>query len=123
MGLRDAPSGQVSCPRCRPRTTVDRRAFLRGSGLTIGGLNRDQLPLGGTVTPSHVLQTAANQAVCRNCQISLHPLLSGLYRRCRSAETASGSGQEPGWDSPFNLGAHCAKGAARSASTPMANAV
>ena len=41
--------------------TVDRRAFLRGSGLTIGGLAAISAT-GGTVTPASA-QTAANQAV------------------------------------------------------------
>ncbi|EEE38230.1 Molybdopterin oxidoreductase Fe4S4 domain family protein [Rhodobacteraceae bacterium KLH11] len=87
--------------------TVDRRAFLRGSGLTIGGLAAISAT-GGTVTPASA-QTAANAAVeniksiCTHCSVGCTVV----------AEVQNGVwvGQEPGWDSPFNLGAHCAKGA------------
>ncbi|MFK7943739.1 MAG: formate dehydrogenase subunit alpha, partial [Paracoccaceae bacterium] len=44
------------------------------------------------------------KSVCTHCSVGC----TGL------AEVQDGvwTGQEPGWDSPFNLGAHCAKGAA-----------
>ena len=88
-------------------TSVDRRAFLRGSGLAIGGLAAITAT-GGTVTPASA-QTAANSAVetvksvCTHCSVGCTVV----------AEVQNGVwiGQEPGWDSPFNLGAHCAKGA------------
>ncbi|SEN09671.1 formate dehydrogenase subunit alpha [Palleronia pelagia] len=87
---------------------VDRRGFLRGSGLAIGGLAAIAAT-GGTVTQA-TAQTAANTAVetvksvCTHCSVGCTVI----------AETQNGvwTGQEPGWDSPFNLGAHCAKGAA-----------
>ncbi|WP_375230555.1 formate dehydrogenase subunit alpha [Roseobacter sp. S98] len=89
-------------------TSVDRRAFLRGSGLAIGGLAA-VVATGGTVTQASAA-TAVNGAVetiksvCTHCSVGCTVV----------AEVASGvwTGQEPGWDSPFNLGAHCAKGAA-----------
>ncbi|MBJ3764215.1 formate dehydrogenase subunit alpha [Maribius pontilimi] len=89
-------------------TRVDRRGFLRGSGLAIGGLAAIAAT-GGTVTQA-TAQTAANTAVqtvksvCTHCSVGCTVI----------AETQNGvwTGQEPGWDSPFNLGAHCAKGAA-----------
>ncbi|MGB7269829.1 MAG: formate dehydrogenase subunit alpha [Albidovulum sp.] len=89
-------------------TSVDRRAFLRGSGLAIGGLAALGVT-GGTVTRASA-QTAANSAVetiksiCTHCSVGCTVL----------AEVDNGVwvGQEPGYDSPFNLGAHCAKGAA-----------
>jgi formate dehydrogenase major subunit len=88
--------------------SVDRRAFLRGSGLAIGGM----AALGataGTVTRASAA-TPANgnveimKTVCTHCSVGCTVL----------AEVSNGVwiGQEPGWDSPFNLGAHCAKGAA-----------
>ena len=94
-----APKGAMS---------VDRRAFLRGSGLAIGGLAALGAT-GGTVTRA-TAQTAANSAVqtiksiCTHCSVGCTVL----------AEVDNGVwvGQEPGYDSPFNLGAHCAKGAA-----------
>jgi formate dehydrogenase major subunit len=87
--------------------SVDRRAFLRGSGLAIGGLAAIGAT-GGTVTKANAA-TAANGAVetvksvCTHCSVGCTVV----------AEVQDGVwvGQEPGWDSPFNLGAHCAKGA------------
>ncbi|MGR3618529.1 MAG: formate dehydrogenase subunit alpha [Roseovarius sp.] len=87
--------------------SVDRRAFLRGSGLAIGGLAAVGA-LGGTVTRANA-QSAAKEAVktvksvCTHCSVGCTVV----------AEVQDGvwTGQEPGWDSPFNLGAHCAKGA------------
>ena len=89
-------------------STVDRRAFLRGSGLAIGGLAAISAT-GGAVTQASA-QTAAATAVetvksiCTHCSVGCTVI----------AEVSNGVwiGQEPGWDSPFNLGAHCAKGAA-----------
>ena len=88
--------------------SVDRRAFLRGSGLAIGGLTAIAAT-GGSVTKASA-QTAASGAVktvksvCTHCSVGCTVI----------AEVSNGvwTGQEPGWDSPFNLGAHCAKGAA-----------
>jgi len=86
--------------------SVDRRAFLRGSGLAIGGLTAIAAT-GGAVAPASA-QTAATvvqtvKSVCTHCSVGCTVV----------AEVANGvwTGQEPGWDSPFNLGAHCAKGA------------
>ena len=87
--------------------SVDRRAFLRGSGLAIGGLAALGAT-GGTVTRANA-QSAAGEAVktvksvCTHCSVGCTVI----------AEVRDGvwTGQEPGWDSPFNLGAHCAKGA------------
>ena len=87
---------------------IDRRGFLRGSGLAIGGLAAIATT-GGSVTQA-TAQTAATRAVetvksvCTHCSVGCTVI----------AEVDNGvwTGQEPGWDSPFNLGAHCAKGAA-----------
>ncbi len=86
---------------------IDRRGFLRGSGLSIGGLAAVGA-LGGTVTRAEA-QTAIDanvnivKSVCTHCSVGCTVI----------AEVRGGVwiGQEPGWDSPFNLGAHCAKGA------------
>ncbi|MCY4460313.1 MAG: formate dehydrogenase subunit alpha [Albidovulum sp.] len=85
--------------------SVDRRTFLRSSGLTIGGL----AAIGATA--GTVTQASANssggvdivKSVCTHCSVGCSVI----------AEVDNGVwiGQEPGWDSPFNLGAHCAKGA------------
>ncbi|MDG1375967.1 MAG: formate dehydrogenase subunit alpha [Yoonia sp.] len=87
---------------------IDRRGFLRGSGLAIGGLAAIAAT-GGTVTQA-TAQSAATRAietiksVCTHCSVGCTVV----------AEVDNGVwvGQEPAWDSPFNLGAHCAKGAA-----------
>ncbi|WP_413720690.1 formate dehydrogenase subunit alpha [Silicimonas sp. MF1-12-2] len=88
-------------------TKVDRRTFLRGSGLAVGGLAAFSAGV-GRVTPAAA--QAANgrveviKSVCTHCSVGCTVL----------AEVENGvwTGQEPAWDSPFNLGAHCAKGAA-----------
>ena len=89
------------------QSKVDRRAFLRGSGLAIGGLAAIGATA-GRVTPA-AAQTATmgnveiRKTVCTHCSVGCTVL----------AEVTNGvwTGQEPAWDSPFNLGAHCAKGA------------
>ncbi len=86
---------------------VDRRGFLRGSGLAIGGLAALGAT-GGTVRRAEA-QTEADRieiikSVCTHCSVGCTVV----------AEVKDGVwvGQEPGWDNPFNLGGHCAKGAA-----------
>ena len=88
--------------------SVDRRAFLRGSGLAIGGLTAIAAT-GGSVTKATAQSAAIGavetvKSVCTHCSVGCTVV----------AEVQNGvwTGQEPGWDSPFNLGAHCAKGAA-----------
>ncbi|UWR75528.1 formate dehydrogenase subunit alpha [Phaeobacter inhibens] len=88
-------------------SSVDRRAFLRGSGLAIGGLAAISAT-GGSVTKANAATAAAGavetiKSVCTHCSVGCTVV----------AEVQNGvwTGQEPGWDSPFNLGAHCAKGA------------
>jgi formate dehydrogenase major subunit len=88
--------------------SVDRRAFLRGSGLAIGGLAAIAAT-GGTVQQANAATAATGgeidikKSVCTHCSVGCTVI----------AEVQDGVwiGQEPGWDSPFNLGAHCAKGA------------
>ena len=87
---------------------VDRRGFLRGSGLAVGGLAA-LATVGGRVAPAQAQAGAQGRveivkSVCTHCSVGCTVL----------AEVDNGvwTGQEPAWDSPFNLGAHCAKGAA-----------
>jgi formate dehydrogenase major subunit len=85
---------------------MDRRGFLAASGVTVGGLaalsltsNRVQ-----AATPSEEGgKVEIRKSVCTHCSVGCTV----------EAEVQNGvwTGQEPGWDSPFNLGAHCAKGA------------
>ena len=87
---------------------LDRRTFLRSTGLAVGGL------AAFSMTPRSVEAAASSasgdgkteikKTVCTHCSVGCTV----------QAEVRDGVwvGQEPGWDSPFNLGAHCAKGAA-----------
>ncbi len=91
--------------------TVDRRTFLRRSGLAAGGMAAaSALPL-GMVRKADAAAPAAGAGdikliknVCTHCSVGCTV----------TAEVQNGVwiGQEPSFDSPFNLGAHCAKGAA-----------
>ncbi|MCB1505518.1 MAG: formate dehydrogenase subunit alpha [Hyphomicrobiaceae bacterium] len=91
--------------------SVDRRAFLRNSGLAVGGIAAAGALVGGRVKPAEAAGPAVTGAkvelkksICTHCSVGCTVI----------AEVQNGVwiGQEPGFDSPFNLGAHCAKGAA-----------
>src|SRR6516225_4745189 len=91
---------------------LDRRAFLRRSGLVAGSLAAlGSLPLAGVQKakagppPPPGAQVLRRKNICTHCSVGCTV----------TAEVANGVwiGQEPSWDSPFNRGAHCAKGAAR----------
>ncbi len=92
-------------------STIDRRAFLKNSGLAIGGLTAAAAVTtgGGRVETAKAAGAGSGKmeikkSVCTHCSVGCTVL----------AEVQGGVwvGQEPGFDSPFNLGAHCAKGAA-----------
>jgi formate dehydrogenase major subunit len=88
---------------------MDRRRFLQRSGLAAGGLAALSTVAGRMVGPAKaaVAAPAANvkqvKTVCTHCSVGCTVIAvteNGVWTR-----------QEPGFDSPFNLGAHCAKGA------------
>ena len=91
--------------------TVDRRSFLRTSGLAVGGIAAGSALLGSARVrkAEAAAPTAAGgkmdikTSVCTHCSVGCTVL----------AEVQNGVwvGQEPAFDSPLNLGAHCAKGA------------
>ena len=87
---------------------VDRRTFLKKSGLAVGGIGAAVALTGGRVQKASAATSDAvvelKKSVCTNCSVGCTVM----------AEVQNGVwiGQEPGFDSPFNLGAHCAKGAA-----------
>jgi len=91
------------------QSAVNRRDFLKRSGLTVGGLAAVGALNGAAATQAKAASaTGGNmkiiKSVCTHCSVGCTVL----------AEVSGGVwvGQEPGFDSPFNLGAHCAKGAA-----------
>ncbi|WP_333707603.1 molybdopterin-dependent oxidoreductase [Tepidimonas ignava] len=95
----------------RALPTVDRRAFLRRSGLGLGvGLAATQLTLvqrakaaEGKPVPTGQGKVEVKRTVCTHCSVGCAidaVVENGVWVR-----------QEPVFDSPINLGAHCAKGA------------
>src|SRR5437762_3850047 len=90
-------------------STMDRRMFLKRSGLAAGvGAFASQLPY-GTMTKAQAADDTANvktevhRTVCTHCSVgcSIDAVVeNGVWTR-----------QEPVFDSPLNLGAHCAIGA------------
>jgi formate dehydrogenase major subunit len=86
---------------------MDRRGFLTASGVAVGGLAA--LSMTSTRVKAAAPSTSGGdvvmkKSVCTHCSVGCTV----------EAEVQNGvwTGQEPGWDSPFNMGAHCAKGAA-----------
>jgi formate dehydrogenase major subunit len=108
---RDARRGTLAAKLTGESGGLDRRAFLRRSGLAAGGLATL-----GTLSPGAVRRAdagppppagatvAVRKNVCTHCSVGCTVI----------AEVANGvwTGQEPGWDSPINRGSHCCKGAA-----------
>jgi formate dehydrogenase major subunit len=89
-------------------SAMDRRTFLKRSGLTAGGAALAASGAFGMVKKAEAQIAGGGEvqvvkSVCTHCSVGCTVL----------AEVQDGVwvGQEPGWDSPFNLGAHCAKGA------------
>jgi formate dehydrogenase major subunit len=91
---------------------IDRRTFLRRSGLAVGGLAavgslqlgavRKAEAAGAGLTPAMGRTIVKN--ICTHCSVGCTV----------TAEVVNGVwvGQEPSWESPINRGTHCAKGAA-----------
>jgi len=91
---------------------MDRRAFMRRSGLVAGGiaaaasLQLKTVEAAGAAAgaPKFGVATKIVKNMCTHCSVGCTV----------TAEVQNGvwTGQEPSFDSPINLGAHCAKGAA-----------
>ena len=89
--------------------TIDRRAFLKRSGVAMGGAAAlSQLPFSmldkaEAAQPAAAGKTEVKRTVCTHCSVGCAidaVVQNGVWVR-----------QEPVFDSPINLGAHCAKGA------------
>src|SRR5271170_4595738 len=95
----------------QPHGGLDRRGFLRRSGLTAGALAAlGNLPLGSVrkaaagPPPPVGATVTTRKNICTHCSVGCSVI----------AEVANGVwiGQEPDYDSPINRGSHCCKGAA-----------
>ncbi|MBL0141306.1 MAG: molybdopterin-dependent oxidoreductase [Betaproteobacteria bacterium] len=88
--------------------TVDRRAFLKGTGITAGAAAfASQLPLNmigeANAAAAGKGKAEVKRTVCTHCSVGCAidaVVQDGVWVR-----------QEPVFESPLNLGAHCAKGA------------
>jgi len=94
--------------------TMDRRAFLRRSGLGVGaGMAASQLTL---VKKAHAADPAASGPAAAGKKIEVKRTVCGHCSVGCAVDAVVENGvwvrQEPVFDSPINLGAHCAKGAA-----------
>jgi formate dehydrogenase major subunit len=107
---RQAQRGNLTAFLSQSDRGLDRRTFLRRSGLLASGLGAlGALPLASVrkaeagPPPPAGAQVAIRKSVCTHCAVGCTV----------TAEVANGVwiGQEPSWDSPINRGSHCAKGA------------
>jgi formate dehydrogenase major subunit len=89
--------------------TIDRRTFLKRSGLAVGaGAAASQLPFSmmgnaGAAPQADGGKIEVKRTICTHCSVGCAidaVVQNGVWIR-----------QEPVFDSPLNLGAHCAKGA------------
>ena len=88
--------------------TIDRRAFLKRSGVAVGaGAFASQLPFNmigeAEAKDDNAGKIEVKRSVCTHCSVGCAidaVVQNGVWVR-----------QEPVFDSPLNLGAHCAKGA------------
>jgi formate dehydrogenase major subunit len=105
-------SGAGSISVGMPGEAIGRRAFLRRSGLALGGTAvAGMLPAtfmrkaqaAERLAPKAGVETVIKHSICTHCSVGCGVI----------AEVQNGvwTGQEPDFASPFNLGAHCAKGA------------
>src|SRR4051794_11254981 len=103
--------GSVAESLSGQNTGIDRRSFLRRSGLAGGGLAAlSAMPLGSVrkaeaaVAGPLAAGAVTKKNICTHCSVGctvIGEVVNGVW-----------VGQEPGWDSPINRGSHCAKGAA-----------
>jgi formate dehydrogenase major subunit len=105
-----ARPGKLAALAAQSDPGLDRRSFLRRSGLVATGIAAlGALPLVAVrkakagPPPAAGAQVAIRKNICTHCSVGCTV----------TAEVANGVwiGQEPSWDSPINRGSHCAKGA------------
>ncbi|HEV7369172.1 formate dehydrogenase subunit alpha [Arenibaculum sp.] len=90
-------------------TRLDRRTFLRNSGLAAGGLAGLGVLRGGMVDKAEAaplapeVEKVLRKGICTHCSVGctvVAEVQNGVWVQ-----------QEPGWESPISQGTHCAKGA------------
>jgi formate dehydrogenase major subunit len=89
-------------------SAIDRRTFLRRSGLTVGGLAAASALGSGMVRKAEAQGSGSSaveikKTICTHCSVGCLVLAE--------VQNDVWIGQEPGFDSPISLGGHCAKGA------------
>jgi formate dehydrogenase major subunit len=108
---REARRGRLAAKLADSNGGMDRRTFLRRSGLVAGGLaGIGAMPLTSVrkaeagPPPKAGAPIEIRKNICTHCSVGCSVI----------AEVQNGVwiGQEPGWESPINRGSHCAKGAA-----------
>ncbi|MEO8752205.1 MAG: twin-arginine translocation signal domain-containing protein, partial [Casimicrobiaceae bacterium] len=108
---RKTDSAPTSGPRMRRLagkiSTMDRRTFLKRSGIAAGaGAFASQLPygvIGPAAANGDATKVEKKRTICTHCSVGCAvdaTVVNGVWTR-----------QEPVFESPINLGAHCAKGA------------
>ena len=111
-GLVNSLARGIESAQARAIPTMDRRVFLRRSGLGLGaGIAVSQLALvqkkavaADAPAAGAAAKVVVKRTVCGHCSVGCAVdavVENGVWVR-----------QEPVFDSPINLGAHCAKGAA-----------
>ena len=109
--MSSSPGTLADALQTKTESDLDRRAFLRRSGLVAGSIaSLGALPLTSIrqaeagPPPPLGAQVTVRKSICTFCSVGCTV----------AAEVANGVwiGQEPAWDSPLNRGSHCAKGAA-----------
>jgi formate dehydrogenase major subunit len=108
---RQARHGKLTAALAEQSTgRLDRRTFLRRSGLVAGGLatlgtlQLSSVRKAEAAPPTPGAAVTIRKNICTHCSVGCTVV----------AEVVNGVwiGQEPGWDSPISRGSHCAKGAA-----------
>ena len=105
-----AGRGRLSADRAvEPNGLVDRRSFLKTSGLAAGALAAVGTLRAGSIRKAEAATAAETGAVQLKKSLCTHCSVGCTV----TAEVVNGVwvGQEPSWDSPINRGSHCAKGA------------
>jgi len=113
MLTRKAPGSTATAARQVPlarAAAVSRRGFLRNAGLGALAASAVAMPLGTRVRPVAAQELATAQGLERRKTVC--PFCAVGCTVIGEVENGVWIGQEPAFESPVNMGTHCAKGAA-----------